>query len=64
MREAALADIIQLASSVGAAQRAAVLAAAADAVQRQPSAGALLWRGRLAFAEQAGGMAALCTPQA
>ena len=61
---AALANIGQLASSVGTAQRPAVLAAAADAVQRQRSTGATLWRGRLAFAEQVDGLAALSTPQA
>ena len=64
VREAALADVVLLVASVGASQRSAVLAAAVDALPSQSSAGSRLWRGRLAFAEQAGRLAALCAPQA
>ncbi len=63
-REAALAGTVSVAAAVGPDLRSSLLAAAADAGRRQLPDGGRLWRGRLALAEQAASLAALCTQQA
>ena len=62
--EAALADTVSVVAAAGSGLQSSLLGAAADAARRQSLHGGRPWRGRLALAEEAASLAALCTPEA